>query len=151
MLQRKQHAFRPGTRANHQSQFMLYLVFCAKYQLQDVNPSTETICLYAEFLGQRFQSSRSVRNYISGVRLLHKYIGIDAPSLVSFDLELMLRALALTLTSISNQRLPISLSILRQLCTLCQNIREVGLANKCAILFGFYGLLHQSNLAPPTG
>ena len=43
------------------------------------------VCLYAEHLTQCFQSPQSVRNYISGLRLLLKYLGIPCHTLHSFD------------------------------------------------------------------
>ena len=72
--QRKRQAFRPGTIRNHKAQFVTYLAFCQYYGLKDINPSQATICMYAEFLARSFASPRSIRNYIAGVRLLHKYI-----------------------------------------------------------------------------
>lgn len=148
MLQRRGQAFRPGTSANHISQFRAYLTFCTKFGLSDINPTVETVCLYVEYLAQRFRSPKSVNNYISGVRLLHKYIGVECASLYSFELDLMLRALDITLIHVPNQRLPLTYRILLQLCHICTGLGTTGLVLKCAYLFGFFGLLRQSNLAP---
>ncbi len=72
---RQRNAFRPGTRGNHQAQFSLYIAFCLFYGVQDINPSVQVICMYVESLTRTFTSPRSIRNYVSGVRLLHKYLG----------------------------------------------------------------------------
>lgn len=148
MLRRRRQAFRTGTSANHLSQFRAYISFCLEFNLRDVNPTVDTVCLYVEHLAQRFRSPKSVSNYISGVRLLHKYLGVECPSLYSFELDLMLRALDITFMHLPNQRLPITTQILQQLCQLCDNIGPLGRVLRCAFLFGFFGLLRQSNLAP---
>jgi hypothetical protein len=148
MLRRRGQAFRPGTTANHISQFRMYISFCIQFKLRDVNPSVDVICLFVEYLAQRFRSPQSVRNYVSGVRLLHKYLGITCPSLYSFELDLMLRALDITLVHVPNQRLPLTPGILQQLCQICDGLGTLGRVVKCALLFGFFGLLRQSNLAP---
>lgn len=145
---RRRQAFRPGTAANHISQFRSYIAFCTQFGLQDIDPSTETICIYVEYLAQRFQSPKSVHNYVSGVRLLHKYLGAPDANLYSFELDLMLRSLDITLRHTPKQRLPITWKILRQLCQVCDGLDTIGCVLKCALLFGFFGLLRQSNLAP---
>lgn len=150
MLHRRRQAFRPGTAANHRSQFRAYFAFCMEFNLQDVNPSVDTICMYVEHLAQRFRSPKAVGNYISGVRLLHKYLGVACPSLHCFELDLMLRALDLTLQHVPNQRHPVTPDILQQLCQMCDHLGPMGRALKCAYLFGFFGLLRQSNLAPKS-
>ena len=60
------------------------------FQLQEINPSVHTICMYAEFLSRSFKSYHAIANYISGERLLHKYLGVHASSLYSFNLQLIL-------------------------------------------------------------
>ena len=120
------------------------------YDLQDINPSTTTVTLYVEYLAQHFTAHKSVQNYVSGVRLLHKLLGIDAPALYSFDLALMLRATKLTMTAIPQQKLPITPSILSQLCHNCAGRGEQGIILRCAIVFAFFGFLRISNLAPQT-
>ena len=97
MRRRKQAAFRPGTNANHKSQIKAYLLFCNYYNLKDINPTTETICLFVEFLAASVNSPRVIHNYISGVRFLHKLLGLHPDSLYSFDLDLMMRSVTLTL------------------------------------------------------
>lgn len=82
--QRQRQAFRPGTVANHKSQFQLYVSFCLHFGLQDIKPTVPTICMYCEFLARSFSSPKTIRNYISGVRLMHKYVHASADSLHSF-------------------------------------------------------------------
>ena len=64
------------------------------YGLKDISPTAQTVWLYMEFLARTFASTQTIKNYICGVRLLHKLLGLSVPdSLQSFELSLMLRAL----------------------------------------------------------
>ena len=51
---------------------------------------------------------------------------------------------------IPNQRLPVSINMLNQLCTLSTSLGPLGIVLKCAILLSFFGFLRQSNLAPAS-
>ena len=123
-------------------------MFCQHFHLQDINPTPRTLCLYVEFLARTFCSPKAIRNYISGVRLLHKYLGAQATSFNCFEMNLMLRAIDNTLSHTPNQRLPITIDILQALCSKCDRIGGVGLVLKFAFLLGFFAFLRQSNLAP---
>ena len=104
--------------------------------------------MYATYLSRRFNSPQSVHNYISAVRLLHRYLGLSAPALDSFDLHLTLRAIKLSLRHTPNQRSPITPDMLHKLCAVCDALGSIGKTIKVALLFGFCGFLRRSNLAP---
>ncbi len=143
----KKTAFRPGTTSNHMSQFRKYLSFCIHYNLKDVDPSIKTICLYATHLSQTLESPASVLNYISGVRLMHKHIEVNATALDSFELTLTLRSIMLNVRHIPNARKPITIPLLKQLVHLCDTLeRPLGSTVKAGIIIAFYGFLRQSNL-----
>ena len=146
---RRQQAFRPGTTRNHTQQFKLYLSFCLHFHLQDINPTADTICWYIEFLARSFQSPKSIKNYISGIRLLHKLTHVECPNLYSFEVHLHLRALPLTMNRFPKQKLPITLDLLLKLCQLSTPLGDIGKVLKCAFLFAFFGYLRQSNIASP--
>ncbi len=104
--------------------------------------------MYIEFLAQSFNNPDSVRNYMSGVTLYHKYLGTDCENMHSFEIKLMLRALTLTMRSMPNRRRPVTPDILRNLLALCPAMGPMGIVMKACLLLGFYGFLRQSNLAP---
>ncbi|CAH3189965.1 unnamed protein product, partial [Porites evermanni] len=54
--------------------------------------SLDTVCLYCQFLS-RSMTPQSVRNYLSGVKLLHVVTGFDFPFYETFELRLTLRGL----------------------------------------------------------
>ena len=97
--QRLSHAFRPGTVLNHKTQFKTYFAFCLKYKLMDLNPTSQSLCLYQEYLANRFKSANSVKNYLSAVGLLHKLLGHTCTALQSHTVHLMSRALDNTMRS----------------------------------------------------
>ena len=115
-----------------------------------INPTPDTLCAYTESLAQTFKSPKSVSNYISAVRLLHKRIGVTALSLDCFEVRLMLRALPLTMRHIPKQRLPITIEMLRKICVMCDEYQCVGVVLKFAFIISFFGFLRQSNVAPKS-
>ena len=109
-----------------------------------------TLTYYIAFLTKKFNSARSVRNYISGIRTLHKQMCLDPPSLNSFPVHTLLRAADLSMRTPPNRRLPITPRLLAQLCELCKEIGAIGPSLRVALTFGFFGMLRQSNLAPAS-
>ena len=49
-----------------------------------------------------------------------------------------------------NRKLPITPQILYKLCKLCKYIGVLGPVMKVALTFGYFAMLRQSNLAPPS-
>ena len=141
-------AYRPGTTANHKTQASLYVNFCDNYGLEAINPTVDTICLYAAYLTHRFKSAQSVNNYLSGVRFMHNCLNEYPKALDSFELKLMTRACKLILRRPPNRRLPFTVKDLVSLTSLCDYMGHLGLIMKVAILFGYFAMLRQSNLAP---
>ena len=85
-------AYAAGTRKNHRTQWKAYLSFCLYFDLPYLPASLDTVCLYCQFLS-RSMTPQSVRNYLSGVKLLHVVTGFDFPFYETFELRLTLRGL----------------------------------------------------------
>lgn len=148
---RRKQAFRPGTHLNHRVQIRTFIAFCKFYQLQDINPQPDTICVYIEFLARQFVSVKSIKNYLHGVAYLHKELGHPCPALGTFSVQIALRALSRSLPQVERQRSPITPEMLCMLCELARRQRSyTGAVITCAILLAFFGLLRCSSLAPPT-
>ena len=148
MNNRKKQAFAPGTTRNHISQIKLYLAFCAHYGLQDVNPTTDTICLYIEFVAQNVKSPKTVSNYVSAVRFLHKCIGKPHPALDSFEVTMLLRSCFMTMGHIPNQRRPLTPQMIRDLLNIARTVIPAFPVFQCAVLFSFFGFFRISNITP---
>ena len=147
---RRKRAFRPGTTANHRSQIKTFIYFCCLHNVDFISPSVATLTAYIEHLAQRMRSYRSVLNYISAIRHLHKLSGIQVDNLNDHSVQLLLRALPFTMFAQPTRHLPITLDILTRVCDVCDNMSTLGAVLKVAFLLGFFGFLRQSNLAPPT-
>ena len=87
-------------------------------------------------------------NYISGVRLLHKYVGVTCEAMDSHDVKLMQRGIALTHDRELPLRRPITIDILGQLAALCDALHPIGVIYKCVFVLAFFGMLRISNLLP---
>ena len=148
MLARRQQAFRPETRINYMIQIRAYIAFCIHFKLDYQHPSPETLCLFVEFLALSFHSPGSVKNYLSGVRIFFKLQQQSPKSLDCFQLQLMLRAVDITMEHTPSPKLPLTEDMLQKMCELCDTLKPNGIVAKCAILLVFFGFLRQSNLGP---
>ena len=76
LKQSRKAAYATGTSKNHRTQGRTYLYFTLHFNLVFLPASLHTICLYCQFLS-RSRTPPSVRNYLSGVKLLHLMLGFE--------------------------------------------------------------------------
>ncbi len=124
------------------------MTFCLHYRLHDLEPTVETMWLYVEFLAESFKSAESIKNYVSGVRHMHNLLNIQSPSLESFELGLMLRAISLTMDPLPKYNELVTPALLYSLVTCCDSVPQIGFFLKCEFLFAFVWIFRQINLAP---
>ena len=148
MVIRRSKAFAEGTNKNHISQIRLYITFCCYFKLRDIEPETETVCLYVEFLAQNLSSPKAVANYLSAVRFLHRWVGASTESLDAFEVTLLVRACYMTMKHIPNRKRPLTPDMIRQLLSVAQSQVSHFPVFKCAVLFAFHGFLRISNITP---
>jgi hypothetical protein len=146
LRQSKRAAYASGTRKNLKVQWETFLLFCTHFQLQALPASLDTVCLYAQFLVRSFASVDSVKNYVSGVKLLHAYCELEFPHTGAFELRLAFRGLAREHPHVVRQVLPITPAILlqvrQQLDFGCPRDSTIW----CLFLFAFFLMLRKSNL-----
>ena len=143
-------AFRPGTATNHSHQACVFINFCDHYQCPFLLPSISTVSMYITHLTRWFQSSCSVRNYVSGIRVLHRQLGLSPMALDSFQVQSLLRAADISMRTPPLRCLPILPDILHHLCLLTPSLGPLGPSMRVCLIFGFLAMLRQSNLAPPS-
>ncbi len=148
---RQRAAFRPGTNANHMSQIRLFTAFCIYFNLEHVQTRSDTLCAYIEFLTRSFKAPDSIRNYISGIKHYFRLRNLPLSGIESYEVQLMLRALDLTMLHIRRPRPYVSVNLIYALVANCHFLGDHGLILKTAILFAFFGMLRRSNLAPDSG
>ena len=56
--------------------------------------TTDTLCLYAQFLSRSFKSSQSIKKYLSGVKTMHHLLGYTEEHINNFLINLGLRGIA---------------------------------------------------------
>ena len=96
---RTKHAFRPGTTANQRSQIERYLTFCFTYNVNHLSPSVNTVLVYIKHLAQSLSLHKSVMNYLSAIKHLHRLSGAEFTAFNAYPVSLLIRALPLTMTS----------------------------------------------------
>jgi hypothetical protein len=90
------HAYADSTNKNIVTQWESYFIFCFYFNLIPMPTTINIISLYSQFLSRSFKSVDSIRNYISGVKLLHLFLDKEYPQFDSFHLKLVLKGLSRT-------------------------------------------------------
>ena len=70
-------AWAPSTLRNMQTQFDLFLKFCATFNYKCLPASVHTLCAFAQFLARDFKAPNSIKNYLVGVKWFHVLSGLD--------------------------------------------------------------------------
>ena len=89
----RRNAFATGTYSNLHTQFKAYLAFCVYFQRDPLPADSETIYAYVQFLSRSLKSP-TLRNYLSGVKMLHILLGLPYSHSEDILLKLELRGLA---------------------------------------------------------
>lgn len=144
----KKQAYAEGTTANVLTQWRTFNKFCDKYDIHEWPSSTETLCLFAQYLAKRMRSVKSIENYLFGVVKLHLYAGEVAPSLKDFQIQLTLKGLRRRLRHRIKQAEPITPSLLLKIHKLLEFSNPKHTVFWAVLLTGFYLLLRKSNLVP---
>ena len=101
--------------------------------------------MYFQFLS-RSMTPQSVRNYLSGVNLLHVVTGFDFPFYETFELRLTLRGLDRMHRHLPSRAPPVTPDLLRALVQ-CW-VSPFDFVFNCAFLFAFFLFARISNLVP---
>ena len=105
------HAFAKGTFSNLHTQFRSYFAFCVYFRRVPLPASLHTICGYAQFLSRSLIPS-SIRNYLSGVKMLHIFLGFEYRFTDNFHLQLVLRGIARMNPHVPRRARPITPDVL---------------------------------------
>ena len=77
-------AYAEGTKQNMKIQWESFLMFCIYFGFKYLPANTETLSLYAQFLSRCFKSTQSIKNYLSGVNIMHHLCIGESPSICPF-------------------------------------------------------------------
>jgi hypothetical protein len=105
-------AFAAATKTTYRCQFHAYLRFCIFYQRVPCPADLNTLKAYIAFLARSLKPS-SLPCYLNIVRILHASSGYPNPFLDNWEIAMVKWGVSRALGSPPNQKLPITLSILK--------------------------------------
>lgn len=143
-------AYRKNTLKNLRSQALIYHRFCVYHNLS-MFPATEwQMVRFARYLGNSVTSVETVKNYLAGVRTLHRVGGFRVPDPSEPNLNLLLRGLKFELAHATKQARPMTPRILYMIYQQLRLEDKLELISFAALVLGFYLFLRPSNLVPTT-
>ena len=113
-----------------------------------MSPPCACTSLILVYLTSRFSSAHSIRNYISGVRTLHKEIGVTPVTMETFQVSCLLWAADIFMRMPPLQGLPILPPLFHHLCIITPSLGALGPALQVCLTFGFFTMVRKSNLVP---
>lgn len=140
-------AFAEGTIKNHKVQWKTYFLFCQYFGLRPLPTNCNIMCLYAQFLSRSFQSVQSIKNYISGVKLLHLFLDLEYIT-ESFQLNLLLKGISRLNPHMPRKALPITPDILMDFFRFLDLRKKGDSTFWCLFLFMFFLMARKSNMVP---
>lgn len=108
--------------------------------------SQETIALFAQFLCRTFKSVETVKNYVSGVKLLHILVNHSCEAFDNPNLKLAFKGMARQLYHRPKQALPITKELLLKMYEVldCSKINDTVFWS--LFLMAFFTMSRKSNL-----
>lgn len=139
-----------GTRANLQSQWKTYYLFCTYFELEPLPASVDLLCCYVEFLKRSLTSINSIKNYINGVKLLHMFHDLPFVSNDNLLYRLTIRGAAKSLFREPKRATPVTPPILLELWRATDFADHVACTVFCVCVFAFFTLARKSSLLPAS-
>ena len=110
----RNQAFADSIKKTYRAHRDAYLRFCVLMKLPSVSASSQTICQYAAFLARSLSYS-SVNLYLNVTDLVHKEFGLPNPLSGNWHLSSVLTCIKRVLGDSSQQKLPVTVSLLLKL------------------------------------
>ena len=106
--------------------------------------------LYSQFLSRNCKSVDSIRNYISGVKLLHLFLDKEYPEFDSFRLKLVLRGLSRTKPYCPRQAQPTTPKLLCDMFRISNHKNSYDATFWCLFVHPCFLMFRKSNLVPDS-
>ena len=139
-------AFAEGTFSNLRTQFRAYFAFCVYFGRKHLPADSDTIYAYAQFLSRSLLPA-SVRNYLSGVRTLHIFLGLPYVHADDFLLQLELRGISRLHPHVPIRAKPITPKILLLFHSLMDNSSLHCAVWSCSLVL-FYTMARLGSILP---
>ena len=146
----RRSAYAEGTVKNLKTQWESYLSFCLYFGLGYLPADTNILSLYAQFLSRTFKPTKSIKNYISGIKIMHYILGFSTDKINDFLLNLSLKGIARLHPHCIQQAHVITPTMLSQMSSHMNLTAKIDIVYWCLFLFAFYLFARKSNLVPTT-
>ena len=143
-------AFAGGTLRNLTTQWVRYLTFCIAYDFDPLPGSVQTLCRYAQYLSSCFKSHQTLLCYLSGVKILHKLMGVSIQAFEDVALKFAVKGMGRNNSYVPRQAPPMTPQLLKQIFQLLDFSDEDDTIFWAVLLVGFFLLLRKSNLVPDS-
>ena len=143
------HAFSEGTHSNMRSQFRSFFGFCVFFNRSPLPASLDTVCGFVQFLSRSLRPT-SIRNYLSGVKMLHILLGFEYPFTGSIILRLVLRGIARSHPCTPRRAPPMTPEILLAVFHVLDHQDSLECATFACGLFSFFTMSRIGSLLPKT-
>lgn len=150
MLNTYATALAPGTYANREKQARCYLTFAVLYNVPYLTPSPVHICMFAQYLANKFGSVASVKNYMSGAHTWVLEHGGDTLYFSCYQQSTMVKAITKASKHVVSRAFPLTADHIRRIVSYLDKARNAPACIKPCILIGFSCYLRSSNLVSPT-
>ena len=112
-------------------------------------PHYHHICWYVEYLATHCTSPASISNAVSHLRTFYQLAGLPTRPLYHYRVGLALRAIAITIRNVPNQRSPVSPAVLKAAFQHLASLQDPNLV-RLAVLLMYIGFLRQSSICPQS-
>ena len=145
----RSNAFAKGTYSNLRTQIRSYFAFCVYFQRIPLPADLVTIHGYVQFLSRSVKPP-TIKNYLSGVRMLHIFHGLPDIFSKDFMLELEMRGIARLNPHVPQRARPVTPKILLLFYQAMDHSSSLHLSVWACSLFLFYTLSRLGSMLPTS-
>ena len=143
------HAFAKGTYSNLRTQFRCYLGFCVYFARNPLPATVNTICAFVQFLSHSLKPP-SISNYLSGVKMLHIFLGYEYTFTDDFHLHLTIRGIQRIHQHVPRRARPITPAILFSIWKLSPSFNSLEYSVFACGLFLFFTMARAGSILPAS-
>lgn len=125
MIRTYNKALAPGTYLNRAKQAHCYITFAVLYSVPYLSPLPVHVCMFSQYLANKFRSVSSVKNYLSGARTWIIEHGGSTLAFAGYEQSNMVKALTKDSTHVVKCAFPILLQHLFKIVSYLDKARNV--------------------------
>ena len=143
------HAFSEGSYSNFRNQFRSYFSFCIYFEREPLPADLDTVLGYAQFLSRSVKHG-TIRNYLSGVKMLHILCGHSYPFTGNAILRLLLRGINRLHPYVPQRAPPVVPEMLLAVYRCLDHQSSVECATYACSLFLFFTMARLGSVLPAS-